>query len=165
MPAALQAPALSQPLLWSLLLLGACGAGQETPVATAQPGATLVRSGDQAVILEQPFRPGVPNGLYRGIVRITGPAGSSQRHELNGVCSMPGLQSEDWPAYDNLYGKSLGATEQQPSATTQAWQVLLHFDGRVEGRGTPPDQQLLSRLRDNLCRRGNFDDSKKSARQ
>jgi hypothetical protein len=39
--------------------------------------------------------------------------------------------------------------------------VLFHFDGRVEARKAAADQAWLSRLRDNLCRRGSFDDRKR----
>jgi hypothetical protein len=165
-PADLQAPDLPRLLLSSLLVvLAACSSSEETPVAKAALGAPLVRMGERAVYLEEAFRPGVANGLYKGVVRITGPAGSSQHHELNGICSMPGLQAEGWPAYDNLYGQPLGATGKEPAASSENWQILFYFDGRVETRGTPPDQQLLTRLRDNLCRRGSFDDSSKTINQ
>lgn len=155
-----------------LLPLTACGSGGlgggrgETAVATAKPGDTLVRSGKQQVVLERAFRPGQPNGLYKGIVKVRGPEGEERRLEVNGVCSMPGLQSEGWPAYDNLYGRRLAASGGSPGSAAggtdgERFQVLFHFDGRVEAGKAAAEQAWLSRLRDNLCRRGSFDDRKK----
>lgn len=158
-----------KPLELALLLLlplTACagvGGGGETPVATAKPGDTLVRSGQERVVLERAFRPGQPNGLYKGIVKVSGPEGAERRLEVNGVCSMPGLQSEGWPSYDNLYGRRLGASggSQASPDGGQSFQMLFHFDGRVEAGKAAAEQAWLSRLRDNLCRRGSFDDRKK----
>jgi hypothetical protein len=150
------------PLLALLLLpLAACsgGGGGETPVSRARPGETLVHSGGTRVVLEKAFRPGQPNGLYKGIVKVSGPGSDERRLEVNGVCSMPGLQSEGWPAYDNLYGRQLAP--QVGAEGEERWQVLFHFDGRVEAGKAATDQAWLSRLRDNLCRRGNFDDRKR----
>jgi hypothetical protein len=163
MPPSLRTNApLLTPLLTLLLLpLAACSGGGsgETPVAKARPGDTLVRSDSTRVVLEKAFRPGQPNGLYKGIVKVVGPERGERRLEVNGVCSMPGLQSEGWPAYDNLYGRQLAATG--GAGGEERWQVLFHFDGRVEAGKAAADQAWLSRLRDNLCRRGNFDDRKR----
>ncbi len=148
---------LSAPFL-ALLLLAACDGGSETPVSRARPGDTLVRSGRERVVLERPFRPGQPNGLYKGIVTVSGGERGVRRLEVNGVCSMPGLQAEGWPAYDNLYGRKLSATGGQ--AGQERWQVLFHFNGRVEAQQAAGEQAWLSELRDNLCRRGRFDDRK-----
>jgi hypothetical protein len=164
------APRPIQLALLLLLPLTACGGGGgggggggETPVATAKPGDTLVRSGQERVVLERAFRPGQPNGLYKGIVKVSSPQGAERRLEVNGVCSMPGLQSEGWPAYDNLYGRRLGASggSQGSPDGGESFQVLFHFDGRVEAGKAAAEQAWLSRLRDNLCRRGSFDDRKK----
>ena len=159
MPLRLHRPALALALL--LPLTGCGGGGGETPVASARPGDTLVRSGSEQVVLERAFRPGQPNGLYKGIVVVSSPERGKRRLEVNGVCSMPGLQSEGWPAYDNLYGQRLpagGGTDSQ--AGQERWQVFFHFDGRVEAGEAAADQAWLARLRDNLCRRGSFDDRK-----
>ena len=148
--------------LW-LPLVGCSGGRGETPVAKARPGDTLVRSGSELVVLEQPFKPGPANGLYKGIVVVSSPERGQRRLEVNGVCSMPGLQSEGWPAYDNLYGQRLPAAPgpNGKAAEQGRWQVLFHFDGRVEAGEATADQAWLARLRDNLCRRGSFDDRKR----
>jgi hypothetical protein len=150
------------PLVALLLLpLTACSGG-ETPLTRARPGDTLVRSGATQVVLERGFRPGHPNGLYGGIIRVRAAEVGERRWEVNGVCSMPGLQEEGWPAYDNLYGHRL--PEAGGDRREQRWQVLFHFDGRVQGRldaGTAAEQAWLSDLRDNICRRGRFDDRKR----
>jgi len=156
-------------LLLSLLLpLAGCGGASETPVARARPGDTLVRSGAAQVVLERAFRPGQPNGLYRGIVVVSGSGQGQRRLEVNGVCSMPGLEKEGWPSYDNLFGNRVSGDA--TAATAGRWQVLFHFDGRQELSGggaaaaaqpravAQADLAWLARLRDNLCRRGSFDD-------
>jgi hypothetical protein len=148
---------LSAPFL-ALLLLTACDGGSETPVSRARPGDTLIRHGRERVVLERPFRPGQPNGLYKGIVTVRGGEGGVRRLEVNGVCSMPGLQAEGWPAYDNLYGRKLAASGGE--AGQERWQVLFHYDGRVEVQQAAAEQAWLTELRDNLCRRGRFDDRK-----
>jgi len=154
-------PRLSAPFL-TLLLLTACNGGGETPVSRARPGDTLVRRGQERVVLERAFRPGQPNGLYKGIVKVSGGERGARRLEVNGVCSMPGLQAEGWPAYDNLYGRKLAASGGE--AGQERWQVLFHFDGRVEAQQAAAEQAWLRDLRDNLCRRGRFDDRKLSQR-
>lgn len=150
-------------LLLSLLLpLAGCSGTGETPVARARPGDTLVRTGPAQVVLERAFHPGQPNGLYRGIVVMSSPGHGPRRLEMNGVCSMPGLEKEGWPSYDNLFGSRSGATG--AAQNQRRWQVLFHFDGRREISGggaegvTQADLAWLGRLRDNLCRRGSFDD-------
>lgn len=130
--------------------VAACGGGRETAILRAQPGDTLVRSGQQGVVLERAFRPGIPNGLYAGVIRVVEPGRVERQLEVNGVCSMPGLQAEGWPGYDNLYGRRL------PDGAR--WQVLFHFDGRVETNTATTDLNWLGELRDNLCRRGRFSD-------
>jgi hypothetical protein len=158
------------------LLTGACGSGEKL-AQQAQVGDLLVRSGSERVHLERPFRPGVSNGLYGGVVRISGADGQDgvRRHELNAVCSLPG--EPGWPAYDNLYGRSLpeaplpggtgkdgeagqpGKADAKRSDDEGRWQILYHFDGRIERLGTPQRGSWQGRLKDNLCRRGPFDDS------
>lgn len=143
-----------------LLPLAACNSSGETPLARARPGDTLVRSGQERVVLERSFRPGQPNGLYGGIVRVSRAGQAERRLRVNGVCSMPGLQAEGWPAYDNLYGQRLPARGEKDRE--QRWQVLFHFDGRIEAGQATADRGWLSRLRDNICRRGSFDDRRRS---
>ena len=136
-------------------VVSACSSSTERPVAQAKPGETLVVSGNQRVVLERPFRPGMPNGLYGGVVRVIEPGQAERRLVVNGICSMPQLQAEGWPGYDNLYGRRL------PSEVR--WQVLFHFDGRIDASHTAQDLAWLTRLRDNICRRGSFSDRPQTA--
>ena len=88
---------------------------------------------------------------------LEGQLEGQQLLELNAVCSMP--QSPGWPAYDNLYGRAIQRGEEAKGTTgTTSWQVLFHFDGRQEARMGSSPGPWLARLRDNLCRRGDFDD-------
>lgn len=145
--------------------LVACAGSGERPIQKAQVGDRLVSAGPTRVHLARPFRPGVPNGLYGGVVRLEGPppAGGGQLHQVTAICSIQGLPG--WPSYDNLYGDPIRSPGERPAApTAQRWQVLFHFDGRLEQRGAPMQGAWLSRLRDNLCRRGDFDDRPRAAR-
>lgn len=136
--------------------LGACGGARETALQHAAVGDTLVRAGDTRVVLAHTFRPAEPNALLDGAVRVRN--GSDERLlEVNAVCSLP--NSPGWPPYDNLYGRAIARPgEARGTSGTTSWQVLFHFGGRPEVRmGTSPGP-WLARLRDNLCRRGDFDD-------
>ncbi|MFM7265936.1 MAG: hypothetical protein ACKOZW_10180 [Cyanobium sp.] len=137
-------------------VLASCSGTGETPQSRAKVGDTLVRAGGVEVRLEHSFRPAEPNALLDGAVRVRSTEGQ-QLLELNAVCSMP--QAPGWPTYDNLYGRAIQRGEEAKGTTgTTSWQVLFHFDGRQEARmGTSPGP-WLARLRDNLCRRGAFDD-------
>ena len=147
------------PLLGLVGVLAGCGNTHgEKPLSTAKPGDTVVVVGPQRLELVQPFQPGEPNGLYRGIVRLKGgTSGKPQLYEVNAVCSMPNLPN--WPNYDNLYGKPLGSVEESKiqRGNTQ-WQVLYHFNSAPEVKMGSNPGPWTSRLRDNLCRRGDFDD-------
>ena len=147
------------PLLGLVGVLAGCGnTHSEKPLSTAKPGDTVVVVGPQRLELVQPFQPGEPNGLYRGIVRLEGGTnGKPQLYEVNAVCSMPNLPN--WPNYDNLYGKPLGSVEESKiqRGNTQ-WQVLYHFNSAPEVKMGSNPGPWTSRLRDNLCRRGDFDD-------
>ena len=114
--------------------------------------------GPQRLELVQPFKPGEPNGLYRGIVRLQrGTNGKPQLYEVNAVCSMPDLPN--WPNYDNLYGKPLGSVEESKAQRGNTkWQILYHFNSAQEVKMGSNPGPWTSRLRDNLCRRGDFDD-------
>jgi len=150
------------PLLGLVGVLAGCGnAHGEKPLSTAKPGDIVVAMGPQRLELVQPFKPGEPNGLYQGIVRLQrGTNGKPQLHEVNAVCSMPDLPN--WPNYDNLYGKPLGSVEESKAqrGNTQ-WQILYHFNSAQEVKMGSNPGPWTSRLRDNLCRRGDFDDRPK----
>lgn len=148
------ARALSACLIASLLV--GCGGPAEQPQSKAQVGDILVRKDGTTVRLEHAFRTAVPNALLDGVVRVEAKDGQ-QLLEVNGVCSMP--NTPNWPNYDNLFGRPIQRVQEAKGATgTTRWQVLFHFDGRVEPRmGNSPGPWLV-RLRDNLCRRGAFDD-------
>ncbi len=141
------------------LALAACGGRREVAVQQAKVGDPLVAVEGTRVELARAFRPGFPNGLYRGVVRVQGSAAGAggQLYALNAVCSVP--DQPGWPAYDNLYGQrigSLGEAERPPDQGRG--QVLYHFDGRIEASGGLKPTAWMQRLRDNLCRRGDFDD-------
>jgi hypothetical protein len=130
----------------------------ETPLATAKPGDLLVRSGEVAVRLAKPFRQGEPNGLFDGVVSLSAPAGGKPKlMEINAICSLPG--EPDWPSYDNLYGRPVRQVEEATgrSGDTQ-WQVLYNFNSPQDVRMGQKPGSWVDRLRDNLCRRGDFDD-------
>jgi hypothetical protein len=149
--------------LLSLPLLGLCSCGRpgEVAVQKAAVGDVLVRTDAVRVVLARPFQPGVPNGLYRGAVRIEPADGTSGSalHQVNAVCSMKGLPG--WPAYDNLYGQPLADLARSGEfSNADRWQVLYHYDGRREGSSGFKNQAWAERLKDNLCRRGDFTDAK-----
>jgi len=139
--------------------LGGCQlAPVETPQAKAKPGDVLVRTGDGVVTLVKPFRQGEPNGLFDGVVRWSAPGGgSSQLMEINAICSLPG--EPGWPSYDNLYGRPVRRVEEAKgrSGDTQ-WQILYNFSGSQDVRMGQKPGAWADRLRENLCRRGSFDD-------
>lgn len=150
--------------LLTLTLLGGCGSEEsEKAVHLAKPGDLLVRtdSGEE-VRLVKSFRAGVPNGLYEGVVDViskTNGSTSKERLNTNAVCSIEGLPG--WPDYDNVYG-SRNQDNSTSSSSDNRWQILLHFDGRIEEKTTQhlkaSPAQWAPRLRDNLCRKGDFDD-------
>lgn len=136
--------------------LGACGGARETALKNAAVGDTLVRAGDTTVLLAHTFRPAEPNALLDGAVRVRD-GGSGRLLEVNAVCSLP--NSPGWPAYDNLYGREIERpADAKGSSGSTTWQVLFHFEGRQEARMGSSPGPWLARLRDNLCRRGDFDD-------
>lgn len=141
-------------------VLGGCGrAWRETPQAKARPGDLLVRTGGAQLTLIQGFRAAEPNSLLDGVVRLR-QGKREQLLEINAVCSMPALPG--WPTYDNVYGRPLRtATEARGSSGTTRWQVLFHFNGNVEPRMGALLGTWVARLRDNLCRRGDFDDARR----
>jgi len=141
------------------LLLPACGGSRETPVQQAQAGDLLVKVGQARVELLAPFQPGVANGLYKGVIRVSQPDARQRLFRANAVCSMKG--EPGWPSYDNLFGDPISDVKQEPvlGASPNRWQVFFHFDGKVESNRNLKVEPWMPRLKDNLCRRGNFDDA------
>jgi hypothetical protein len=141
------------------LLLPACGEPSETALKNAKAGDLLVKSGQTRVTLVAPFEPGVANGLYKGVIRVSQPGGTSRLYRMNGVCSMK--NEPGWPTYDNLFGDPIADIKQASAlgASPQRWQIFYHFDGRVEPNRRVNPEPWMARLKDNICRRGDFDDS------
>lgn len=137
--------------------LGACqGGAAETPQAKAKPGDLLVREADVSVTLVKPFRQGEPNGLFDGVVSVAR-SGGPVLMEINAICSLPG--EPGWPPYDNLYGRPIRRVEDAAGRTGETkWQVLFNYSGRQDVRMGQKPGPWVDRLRDNLCRRGRFDD-------
>ena len=146
--------------LLGLGALASCGLiAKEHPQSTAKVGDLLVQVGQQQVVLVQPFRQGEPNGLFDGVVKLSGGGQPEQLLEINAVCSMPG--EPNWPAYDNLYGKSVrNAAEAKGRRGDTAWQTLFPFNGKKQVKMGKDPGPWVDRLHDNLCRRGSFDDRK-----
>lgn len=144
------------------LVLPACGERKEVAVKSAKAGDLLVKSAQTRVELVAPFQPGVANGLYKGVVRVSQPDGASRLYRINAVCSMK--DEPGWPTYDNLYADPIADVKQASAlgAFPGRWQIFYHFDGRVETRGKVNAAPWMARLKDNLCRRADFDDSARS---
>ena len=146
-------------LLALSLGLGACHlAPAETPQAKARTGDLLVRSGEVTVTLVKPFRQGQPNGLFDGVVSLsTAGGGKPTLMEINAICSLPG--EPGWPSYDNLFGRPIRRVEDaRGSSGDTQWQILFDFSGRQDVRMGQKPGSWVDRLRENLCRRGAFDD-------
>ncbi|MEB3334261.1 MAG: hypothetical protein VKP70_04680 [Cyanobacteriota bacterium] len=145
--------------------LVACqGAPRETPQAMAKPGDVLVRSGDWIVTLESPFRQGEPNGLFDGVIRLARtPGGNATLMEINAICSLPG--EPGWPSYDNLHGRPIrDVAEAKGRSGDTTWQILFNFSGSQDVRMGEKPGPWVDRLRENLCRRGSFDDRPQKAK-
>jgi hypothetical protein len=139
-------------------------APRETPIQKASAGDLLVEVGGSRVELVKPFSPGVANGQYKGIIKVTstGDSSASQLHEVSAVCSLP--DQPHWPDYDNLYGNPIASVEKAGTFSDKdRWQILYHFDGRVEKKGNLKSDEWASKLKDNLCRKGTFDDRKQTS--
>jgi hypothetical protein len=151
-------------LVMLAITLAACQrSSMEIPQARAKPGDLLVRVGEVLVKLEKPFRPGEPNGLFDGVVRLESKGGGTPvLMEINAVCSMPG--EPGWPSYDNLYGRPLRRLAEANGRTGDTqWQVLYNYSGRQDVRMGQKPGPWVDRLRENLCRRGEFDDRPQKA--
>ncbi len=132
----------------------------------ARVGDLLVEAEGVSVRLARAFQPGVSNGLYKGAVRVKAPGepAGGTLYALNAVCSLK--DSPGWPTYDNLYGYRITDVAQARQVSAQPrWQILYHFDGRIEGSGAMKPQAWTARLKDNLCRRADFDDSSARAQR
>lgn len=137
-----------------------CQANKEIAQSTAKPGEILAHHNGTTVKLVSSFRPGQPNGLFDGVVSLSGPEHKSKKLiEINAVCSLP--NEKDWPDYDNLYGRTVQnpAEAKGPTGKTE-WQILYKFSGDIEVTTGKKPGAWADRLRDNLCRRGDFDDRK-----
>jgi hypothetical protein len=149
-----------------LVLLGASIAACSSPpreiaIQNANAGDLLVETGQSRVELVKPFAPGIANGQFKGVVKVTSKTGSPppQLYEVSAVCSIKG--EPDWPAYDNLYGNPISSIKKAGSYSEKSrWQILYHFDGRIEKKGNLESDAWASRLKDNLCRKGSFDNRK-----
>ena len=129
----------------------------EVPAQRAKVGDVLITTDDAQVILTAPFRPGQPNGLYDGGVKIETTSTGTTHQEVNAICSMPGL--EGWPDYDNIYGKTINNPSDagQEGGNTE-WQLLIKFNGENISKGREKPPAWAKRLAQNLCRKGDFDD-------
>lgn len=138
-----------------------CSSTREVRQAQSEPGDVLVSLGKTSVILEKQFKPGQPNGLFDGVISVsTSGSVKKQLIEVNAVCSIP--NEDGWPDYDNLYGREVAEIEEAngPSGNT-SWQILYRFSGTTETKMGQKPGDWADRLRDNLCRRGSFDDRKR----
>ena len=129
----------------------------EIPAQRAKVGDVLITTDDVEVVLTAPFKPNQPNGLYDGGVKIKSTSTETTHHEVNAICSMPGL--EGWPDYDNIYGKTINSPSDagQEGGNTE-WQLLLKFSGENISTGKKKPPAWAKRLAQNLCRKGDFDD-------
>jgi hypothetical protein len=141
------------------LLLPGCGGPPERAVKDAKAGDLLVRSAQTRVALVAPFQPGVANGLYKGVIRVTQADGANRLYRINAVCSMK--NEPGWPTYDNLFADPITDVKQASTlgASPDRWQIFYYFDGRVEANRKVIPEPWMVRLKDNLCRRDDFDDS------
>ncbi|KEF42062.1 MAG: hypothetical protein ER33_08040 [Cyanobium sp. CACIAM 14] len=145
-----------------MALAGCSSSTREVAIQNARTGDLLVEAGGHRVELVRPFQPGVANGQYKGVVKVS-PAdagGPPQLHEVSAVCSVEGQPG--WPTYDNIYGNPINdPSVKAPFSAKDRWQILYHFDGRVEKIGALAEDGWASRLKDNLCRKGDFNDTVK----
>ena len=151
--------ALAAALLSATVLLCGCSSNhkKETAAHKADIGDVLVIAENTHVVLRKPFKPGTPNGLYDGAVTEISESGEELHFEVNAVCSMPDLPG--WPEYDNIYGKEIGDPSEAGETGGQTqWQTLLYFNGTVSNDGPEKSPEWATRLAQNLCRKGDFND-------
>jgi hypothetical protein len=143
-----------------ILVAGCSSTPKEVAIQNAKPGDLLVEVDGSQVELVRAFKPGIANGLHKGIVKVTGTAGDSQEqlYETTAICSVKG--EPGWQSYDNIFGDPISdLNAQRTFPAKDRWQYLFHFDGRTEKIGKLESSAWVSRLKDNLCRKGDFDDT------
>ena len=144
-------------MIIACLSITSCSAKKETKIANAKPGDTLTIVGDTSVILDSPFKPGQPNGLFDGGVKVNSNGRQSRLAEVNVVCSMPNLPN--WPEYDNIYGRWLEDGEQAGNKGGDTdWQLLVYFNGDKKSTGKEEAPTWAFRVSQNLCRKSDFRD-------
>lgn len=135
-----------------------CSSNKEIRVSDAKPGDTLVVVGDERIVLVDKFKPGQPNGLFDGSVKIISKNKPERLTEVNAICSMPDLPN--WPEYDNIYGRWLEPGEAPGiEGGDTDWQLLIYFDGNEENKGSEPAPAWAQHLAQNACRKGEFQDN------
>ncbi|MCP9836249.1 hypothetical protein KBY84_01920 [Cyanobium sp. N.Huapi 1H5] len=143
------------------LALAGCGsAPKEVAVQDAKPGDLLVEVDGSRVELVRAFKPGIANGLHKGVVKVTsgGADAKGQMYETTAICSVKG--EPGWQTYDNIFGDPISdLNAKRTFPVKDRWQFLFHFDGRTEQIGKLDPSVWVSRLKDNLCRKGDFDDT------
>ncbi|WP_216900688.1 hypothetical protein [Synechococcus sp. CCY 9618] len=141
-------------------LVGCSTGPRETAIQNAKAGDLLVEAGGSRVELVRAFQTGAANGQYKGVVKVStanDPA-NVQLHEMSAICSIRG--EPGWPTYDNLYGNPINNPNAESKFSAEdRWQRLFHFDGRTEKIGKLDSDGWTARLKDNLCRKGDFDDT------
>jgi hypothetical protein len=140
------------------IALAGCGASsKEVAIKNAKPGDLLVNADGSRVELVKAFTTGLANGLHKGVVKITSEAGDARGklYEVTAICSLKG--EPGWPTYDNIYGDPISDLNvKRTFPVKNRWQFLFHFDGRTQKTGTLDPSGWVSRLKDNLCRKGDF---------
>jgi hypothetical protein len=143
-----------------LSLAGCAATPKEVAIQDAKPGDLLVEVDGSRVELVRAFKPGIANGLHKGVVKVTSGGGDAkgQMYETTAICSVKG--EPGWQAYDNIYGDPIShLNAKRTFPVKDRWQFLFHFDGRTEQTGKLDPSVWVSRLKDNLCRKGDFDDT------
>ena len=135
-----------------------CSSNKEIRVSDAKPGDTLVIVGDERIVLVERFKPGQPNGLFDGSVKIISKNKPERFTEVNAICSMPDLPN--WPEYDNIYGRWLEEDETPGSEGGDTdWQLLIYFNGTTQNKGRQEAPTWAQRLAKNACRKEDFRDN------
>ena len=135
-----------------------CNSNKEIRVSDAKPGDTLVVVEDERIVLVDKFKPGQPNGLFDGSVKIISKNKPERLTEVNAICSMPDLPN--WPEYDNIYGRWLEPGEAAGiEGGDTDWQLLIYFDGSEQNKGSEPAPAWAQHLAQNACRKGEFQDN------
>ena len=135
-----------------------CSSSKEIRVSDAKSGDTLVVVGDERIVLVEKFKPGQPNGLFDGSVKIISKNKPERLTEVNAICSMPDLPN--WPEYDNIYGRWLEPGEAAGiEGGDTDWQLLIYFDGSEQNKGSEPAPAWAQHLAQNACRKGEFQDN------